>query len=64
MTEPRQSGRTLTDEDVEAILAGMEERFMSSLYKNIGKGVWAVIQKVFITFVLAIAAYGYMKGIK
>jgi hypothetical protein len=56
--------RNLTDADVEAIADALEARITSSLYRNIGQGVWALFQKAVIGAIVAIAAYGYFKGTK
>lgn len=57
-------GRTLTDEDVAAIVDSMADKLEDRLYRNIGKGIWSLAQKAFIGIVLALAFYGSMKGIK
>jgi hypothetical protein len=52
--------RTLTDADIAEILAQAEKRF----YSNLGKGVWAFVWKTLVLGLMAIAAAGYMKGVK
>jgi hypothetical protein len=66
MTTPTNfaEGRTLTDADIDALVAKFEERAMNNFYKNLGKGLWAMFQKAFITVVVLIAAYGAVKGFK
>jgi hypothetical protein len=58
------TNRTLTDEDVEAIAEVMTARLEEKFYKNLGKGVWAMFQKVAIVVIVAIAAWGYSRGYK
>jgi hypothetical protein len=51
--------RTLTDDDIEAILDAFESRW----YRNIGKGVWSIVWKAVLGALLAVGAYGaYHKG--
>ena len=56
--------RSLTDADIEAIVASLEERLTTALYKNVGKGVWALFQKAVIGVIITVAAYGYFRGLK
>lgn len=60
MPPTEEGNRTLTDADVEAILEQAEKRF----YSNLGKGVWGLVWKALILAAVAIAATGYMKGVK
>lgn len=58
MTENGQGQRQLTDADIEAILTAAEKRF----YLNLGRGIWSIVWKVALAILIAIAAYGQMKG--
>lgn len=60
MPPTEEGNRTLTDADVEAILEQAEKRF----YSNLGKGVWGLVWKALILALVAIAATGYLKGVK
>ena len=46
--------RTLTDEDVEAIVDNLRKKF----FINLGKGVWALAWKGIILLAVGIAIYG------
>jgi hypothetical protein len=59
---PNQSDRTLTDADVEAIVAKGEEVILGRFYKNLGKGLWSLFWKAALVAIVAIAAYGASKG--
>lgn len=61
---PERQGRTLTDADVAALVDALSDQLEDRLYRNIGRGVWGIVQKVFIAGVLALAAYGSIRGIK
>ncbi len=52
------SGRQLTEADVDAIVAGLEERLEERFYQNLGKGLWGVVWKVAMGLLLLLAAYG------
>lgn len=54
--------RTITDDDVEAIAAALESRLAKKFYYDLGKGVWGIVWKALVGVVLAIAAYGAVKG--
>jgi hypothetical protein len=56
--------RTLTDADVEAIAAALERKIIANFYSDLGKGVWGIAWKVLVGAILAVAAYGAVKGIK
>lgn len=55
---PEDNMRTLTDADVEAILAAFEKRF----YLNLGKGVWSHLWKIIMAGAFGLAGYGALKG--
>ena len=56
--------RTLTDADVEAIATALERKIISNFYSDLGKGVWGIAWKILVGAILAVAAYGAVKGIK
>jgi len=56
------SERTLSDEDVKAIVDGLEERLTDKFYRDVGKGVWAFVWKAIVGLILFVAAYGAVKG--
>lgn len=64
MTEEVKGTRTLTDSDVEAIVAATMKQIEAKLYTNLGKGLWGLFTKAFVGVVFAIAAVGYFKGLK
>lgn len=59
-----QPHRNLTDEDVQAIVKGLETRVVNKFYGDFGKGVWSLVWKALIMAVLFITAYGAAKGVK
>ena len=59
-----QTHRNLTDEDVQAIVDGLETRVVNKFYRDFGKGVWGFVWKALIMAVLFITAYGAAKGVK
>ena len=59
--------RTLTDDDAQAIADAfnyklMKEQILNEIYQDIGKGVFGIIWKMFVTALIGIAAYGATKG--
>lgn len=50
--------RTLTDEDIAAIVEAARERIVSDVYKAMGRGLFGAVWKVLLTLALALAAYG------
>ncbi|WP_143040705.1 hypothetical protein [Paraburkholderia caballeronis] len=56
--------RTLTDADVEALAAKLEENIARRLYLNVGKGVLAVAWKWVVLGVIMLGAYGAGGGFK
>jgi hypothetical protein len=55
MTEPN---RTLTDDDVEAIVTSLKAQLVSDFYGEVGRGVWHWVKKAFFGLVLILAVYG------
>lgn len=60
MTEDRR----LTDADVQALADEFEARMVNRFYSNLGSGVWSLVWKAFVLSIVAIAAYGAVKGWK
>jgi hypothetical protein len=58
------NNRTLTDDDIAAIVKGLEHRLEDRFYKDVGRGVWAVVWKGLLMAMIGLAAYGATKGIK
>jgi hypothetical protein len=56
--------RNLTNGDVIALANEIEKRMVDRFYNDLGRGVWGVTWRVLMMTVLAIAAYGSIKGIK
>ena len=54
--------RSLTDDDVKAIVDGLEERILSRMYLNAGKGILSLAWRAFLIIVLALAIYGVVNG--
>lgn len=54
--------RTLTDADVEAIVAKGEQVILARFYNNLGKGLWSLFWKAALVAIIGIAAYGATKG--
>jgi hypothetical protein len=54
--------RTLTDEDVTAIVDTLREQMMKQFYQDLGKGFWGFIAKALITMLLVLAAWGAGRG--
>jgi hypothetical protein len=50
--------RTLTDEDIAAIVEAARERIVSDVYKAMGRGLFGAAWKMLLTLALALAAYG------
>lgn len=61
--EDERRNRILTDEDVEAITDALRDQFMQQLYNDIGRGIFSIAWRFFITILIGIAAYGAAKGI-
>jgi hypothetical protein len=56
MTE--NSNRTLTDDDVEAIVDGLRNRIFTDLQLEVGRGVLVWLKKAVVMLMLVFAAYG------
>jgi hypothetical protein len=54
--------RTLTDEDVTAIVETLREEMMKQFYQDLGKGFWGFLAKTLITIMLVLAAWGAGRG--
>lgn len=54
--------RTLTDDDVSAIVTSLRAQIAEQFYKDLGRGVMGYLAKGLMIFVLIIAAYGAGKG--
>ena len=50
--------RTLTDEDIEAIVEAARERMVKEVYQAMGRGLFGAAWKMMLTLALALAAYG------
>ncbi|MCE2841220.1 MAG: hypothetical protein LW689_04380 [Novosphingobium sp.] len=55
--------RTLTDEDVAAIVSKLEERIAQKFYVDLGKGLWGAVWRGLFAIALILAAYGAAKGV-
>ena len=55
--------RTLTDADVEAIVASLKSQLVSDFYGEVGRGVWYWCKKAFMGIVLLMAIYGMAKEV-
>lgn len=56
--------RSLTDDDVKAIVDQLETRWVERFYGDLGRGVWGVIWKAIVVALVGLAAYGSVKGMK
>lgn len=59
---PNRQNRTLTDEDIAAIVSALKEGLARDLYTDIGKGVLGVVKKVMFGLLLALATLGAVKS--
>lgn len=50
--------RTLTDEDIEAIVNAAQTRLVREVYQAMGRGLFGAAWKMLLTLALALAAYG------
>lgn len=57
-----QTGRNLTDADVEAIVDKLKTELVADFYGEVGRGVWAWIKRGVWTALLALALYGIVAG--
>jgi hypothetical protein len=54
--------RSLTDDDVKAIVTLLKTELVKDFYGNVGRGVWAWFQKIVFAALFAIAVYGAAVG--
>lgn len=54
--------RNLTDADIDALAAKLEDRLARRFYLNLGEGVWGMVWKVILTGLVFLAAYGATRG--
>lgn len=59
MTSP--TARTLSDADVKAIVAELRKEITTTFYKDLGRGIWAVIWQAVAAALVGLAAW---KGLK
>ena len=50
--------RTLTDDDINAIVDACRERMVKDVYQAMGRGLFGAAWKMALTLALALAAYG------
>lgn len=55
--------RALSNDDVEAIAEAIQEKMWEEFYTNLGRGIWALAWRGFVMVLIAIAAYGAVKGV-
>lgn len=53
--------RTLTDEDVQAIVEALSDRVKQEFYTDLGRGVWSLVWKAMVGALVAVAAIGAIK---
>ena len=52
----------LSDGDVKAIVDELECRLTKRFYFNIGQGIWALAWRAIIVMIVALSAYGALRG--
>lgn len=52
------NGRTLTDDDVQAIVDKLRADLVADFYGEIGRGAWAWIKKLILGLAFMLAVYG------
>lgn len=57
-------GRTLTNDDVDAIAARLEARLSDRIVKGAGSGALTFVKRMFVWGVIALAAYAFAHGFK
>jgi hypothetical protein len=57
----KESNRSLTDADVEAITEALREKVIMEFYKDLGRGVWGLVWRLIVLAIIAIAAFGSLK---
>jgi len=50
--------RTLTDDDINAIVEACRDRMVKDVYQAMGRGLFGAAWKMLLTMALALAAYG------
>lgn len=63
MDEEERRQRTLTDADVEALTEALRQKWIRAFYQDLGKGVFALVWRAVVVAMIAIAAYGAVKGV-
>lgn len=58
MDQENPGKRVLSDADVKALADEMERRIVNRFYRNLGRGVWALVWKAALVALVALAAYG------
>lgn len=58
------SQRTLTDEDVAAVVDALCEKIKNEFYRDLGRGLWAFVWKALIAGMIGIDAWQGLKGVK
>lgn len=48
----------MTEEDIEKVVARLEERLRERFYQDLGRGVWGLAWKFIIVVAIVLAAYG------
>lgn len=56
--ESLEGARTLTQADVDALAAALEVRLKKTFYHDLGKGLWGLIMKAVLGFLVFLAAHG------
>jgi hypothetical protein len=60
---PQDDDRHITDDDAKAIARALRVEMLQQFYSDLGRGVWAIVWRVTIITLVAIAAYGANKGV-
>jgi hypothetical protein len=60
MIDDEQLGRhrTLTNEDVKAIVDTLRDEMLQQFYRDLGRGFWGFLAKAVLTLMLILAAWG------
>ena len=61
-TDEERRERALTDDDIDALADALERTLSDRFYRNLGRGLWALVWKGIVVAAVAIAAYGSVKG--
>ena len=54
--------RSLTEDDVNAVVDELERRIVERFFSNVGKGVWQLVWRALVALMVMLAAYGAIKG--